>query len=58
MHPDTFSARYNLDKLVYFEEYKSKDEATLRENQMKKWNREWKIALIEKSNPQWNDLYK
>ena len=58
VHPNTFSARYNLDKLVYFEEYKSKDEATLRENQMKKWNREWKIALIEKSNPQWNDLYK
>jgi putative endonuclease len=56
-HPNTFSARYNLDKLVYFEEYETEKEAKLREKQMKKWNRDWKIELIEKSNPDWRDLY-
>lgn len=58
VHPTTFSARYNLDKLVYFEEYKTKEDAKLREKQMKKWNRDWKIKLIEKSNPNWEGLYK
>lgn len=57
-HPTTFSARYNLDKLVYFESYETKVKARLREKQMKKWNRAWKIELIEKSNPDWKDLYK
>ena len=56
-HPTTFSARYNLDKLVYFESYETKVKARLREKQMKKWNRAWKIELIEKSNPDWKDLY-
>lgn len=56
-HPSTFSARYNLDKLVYFETFENKKEALLREKQMKKWNRNWKIELIEKSNPNWLDLY-
>lgn len=57
MHPGTFSARYNLDKLVYFKKFKIEDEARLREKQMKKWNRNWKIELIEKMNPDWKDLY-
>ncbi len=57
MHPNTFSARYNLDKLVYFEEVEIKENARLREKQMKKWNRDWKIELIEKTNPDWKDLY-
>lgn len=57
-HPTTFSARYNLDKLVYFEEYNTEAAAKLREKQMKKWNRAWKIELIERSNPKWKDLYK
>jgi putative endonuclease len=56
-HPKTFSARYNLDKLVCFEEYESESKAKLREKQMKKWNRAWKIELIEKTNPEWEDLY-
>ncbi|PZD78672.1 GIY-YIG nuclease family protein [Mesonia sp. K7] len=58
VHPKTFSARYNLDKLVYFEEYNTKKEACLREKRMKKWNRAWKIELIEQKNPDWLDLYK
>ncbi|MFT5214975.1 MAG: putative endonuclease [Glaciecola sp.] len=57
VHPNTFSARYNLDKLVYFEELEIEVKAKLREMQMKKWNRDWKIELIEKVNPEWKDLY-
>lgn len=57
IHPTTFSARYNLDKLIYSEEFEKETEAKLREKQMKKWNRDWKIELIEKTNPEWIDLY-
>lgn len=57
VHKSTFSARYNLDKLVYFEIFDSKDEALLREARMKKWNREWKINIIKSFNPEWKDLY-
>ncbi len=57
VHPTTFSARYNLDKLVYFEKFEIEKEARLREKRMKKWNRDWKIELIEKENPDWKDLY-
>ncbi len=55
-HPNTFSARYNLDKLIYFENYETKEEAYARERQMKKWNRECKIKLIEEENQDWVDL--
>ena len=57
VHINTFSARYNLDTLVYFEDFNNESEARLREKQMKKWNRAWKIELIEKANPNWKDLY-
>jgi putative endonuclease len=57
VHPSTFSARYNLDKIVYFENHEIEFNAKLREKQLKKWNREWKIELIEKANPNWLDLY-
>lgn len=57
-HPGSFSSRYNLDKLVYFEDYEKEDEARTREMQLKKWNRSWKIELIETINPNWLDLYK
>lgn len=56
VHPKTFSARYNLDKLVYFEVVNSKERAKIIEKQMKKWDRAWKIELIEKSNSEWMDL--
>jgi len=42
--------------LVYFENYETKEAALLREKRMKKWNRDWKIELIEKENPTWEDL--
>ena len=56
-HPRTFSARYNLDKLVYYIMFEKEEDAKLKERQMKKWNRNWKIELIEKTNPNWVDLY-
>ena len=52
-----FSDQYNLDTLVYYEIYDDISEAAHRERLMKKWKRDWKIELIEKSNPQWHDLY-
>ena len=56
VHPTTFSARYNLNVLVYFEHHETKENALLREKRMKKWNRDWKVELIEKENPTWEDL--
>jgi len=52
-----FAAKYDVDKLVYYEKHKSLEEAVKRENQVKKWRREWKIKLIEKQNPDWVDLF-
>jgi putative endonuclease len=51
-----FTRRYAVDKLVYFEEYASILEARAREHTLKRWNRVWKLALIEKANPRWRDL--
>ena len=52
-----FTRQYAVHHLVYFECTESIESAILREKQLKKWNRAWKIALIEKKNPEWNDLY-
>jgi len=52
-----FTEKYNVDKLVYFEETNSIEEAIKREKQMKKWNRGWKLNLINGFNPKWKDLY-
>jgi putative endonuclease len=52
----SFTAKYNCDKLVYLEEYHTGSEAALREKQMKKWKRDWKINLIEGSNAGWHDI--
>ena len=53
-----FAQKYNLTKLVYFEEHEDSYSAFRKERQMKKWKRQWKINLIEKENPEWNDLAK
>ena len=53
-----FSKKYQTHLLIYFEETPDVHAALLREKQIKKWNREWKINLIEKANPEWKDLYK
>ncbi|MDT0595066.1 GIY-YIG nuclease family protein [Glaciecola petra] len=52
-----FSATYNLNKLIYFEQFEDINNAILREKRVKKWKRDWKIELINKLNPAWNDLY-
>lgn len=52
-----FTKRYNVGKLVYFEGYKNVHEAIHREKCIKEWKRNWKIELIEKMNPEWNDLF-
>ena len=52
-----FSEKYWVKKLVYFEVHQEIEQAITREKQMKKWNRDWKIRLIEENNPDWNDLY-
>ncbi|MFD2824406.1 GIY-YIG nuclease family protein [Lacinutrix iliipiscaria] len=56
IRPKSFTAKYNCDKLVYFEEYSNDKDALIRERQMKKWKREWKIKLIEDMNPSWTDI--
>ena len=54
---DGFTKKYNLKRLVYFEVFNRVEDAILREKRLKKWNRQWKIELIEKLNPEWIDLY-
>jgi len=54
---DGFTKEHNVHALVYYEHYSESEEAILREKQMKKWNRKWKIRLIEEKNPEWKDLY-
>ena len=52
-----FTARYGVDKLVWFEIYNDVTTAIAREKQLKKWRRDWKIRLIEENNSEWVDLY-
>ncbi|MFL9826314.1 GIY-YIG nuclease family protein [Rhodoplanes sp. SY1] len=52
-----FTHRYGVDRLVWFEIYDDPVAAITREKEIKKWRRAWKVALIEKDNPDWKDLY-
>lgn len=52
-----FTRKYGVKTLVWFESTGSVEAAIAREKQLKNWKREWKIALVEKANPQWRDLY-
>lgn len=54
--PNSFTARYGVNRLVWFDEFDSMADAIAREKAMKKWRRAWKIELIEASNPQWHPL--
>jgi len=54
---ESFTKRYGLTQLVYVESYKYVNDALRREKQLKGWQRQWKIDLIERQNPQWLDLY-
>jgi putative endonuclease len=51
-----FTAKYGVNLLVWHELHDTRESAFTRERQMKKWNRAWKIELIERSNPGWRDL--
>ena len=52
-----FTAKHEVDRLVYYEIFEDIDHAIRREKSLKKWRRAWKIRLIEENNPDWNDLY-
>ncbi len=52
-----FTRKYNVHMLVYYEKYSDIYSAIEREKRLKKWNRQWKINLIESANSDWNDLY-
>ncbi|MHB9039459.1 MAG: GIY-YIG nuclease family protein [Melioribacteraceae bacterium] len=53
---DGFTKKYSIKNLVYYEQTNDIHEAILREKRLKKWNRSWKIKLIEEMNPDWKDL--
>jgi putative endonuclease len=52
-----FTRKYAVDRLVYFEQFDDVENAIRREKRLKKWNRSWKVRLIEERNPNWEDLY-
>lgn len=52
-----FSKKYNLTKLVYYEQFQYVEDAIYREKKLKRWKKDWKSDLIENLNPEWNDLY-
>ena len=52
-----FTRKYNVHKLVYFERYEDPENAIKREKRLKKYDRKWKLDLIEERNPNWEDLY-
>ena len=51
-----FTAKYGVTRLVWFEAHGTRHEAWVRERRIKEWNRDWKIRLIEETNPHWLDL--
>jgi putative endonuclease len=53
----SFTKKYAVDRLVYFEQFDDAENAIRREKRLKKYNRAWKIRLIEELNPNWDDLY-
>jgi len=54
---DGFTKRYRVHKLVWCETHQTMESAIQREKSIKKWNRAWKLRLIEQSNPDWEDLF-
>ena len=54
---DGFCKRYGVHTLVYFEQHEDMIQAITREKQIKKWDRAWKVRQIEKTNPEWRDLW-
>jgi len=57
LNKNSFTARYNVTRLVYYETYIDVHDAIAREKQLKRWKRQWKIKLIEEDDPTWRDLF-
>ena len=57
VYPNSFTAKYNCNKLVYYETFGRIEDAIAREKRLKKWNRSWKNKLISDMNPEWKDLF-
>jgi predicted GIY-YIG superfamily endonuclease len=53
----SFTAKYDVTKLVWYEAHETRESAFRRERRIKEWRRAWKLELIEKTNPDWDDLY-
>lgn len=53
---DGFTKKYSIHRLIWYEPHETAETAIIRERQIKKWKRQWKLELIERHNPQWNDL--
>ena len=53
---DGFTKKYDVKKLVYYEQHENAESAIHREKRLKEWKRRWKLELIEKSNPDWDDI--
>lgn len=57
LRPDSHTAKFGINQLVYYETCDSIETAALRENQLKAWRRAWKVKLLMEANPEWQDLY-
>jgi putative endonuclease len=57
IYTESFTSKYNCYKLVYYEMYSTIEEEIGMEKRLKKWNRDWKIKLVQKDNPMWLDLF-
>ena len=58
MDAESFTAKYGVTRLVWYEEHDDIRDAIQREKSLKRWRRQWKIDLIESINPEWHELYK
>ncbi len=56
VYEQSFTSKYEINKLVYYESTENAESAIAREKQLKNWKRQWKLDVIEKNNPQWKDL--
>jgi putative endonuclease len=56
-HPDSFTAKYNCNILLHYEQFSSIEEAITKEKQIKNWKRAWKLNLVNSTNPEWKDLF-
>jgi putative endonuclease len=52
-----FTKQYGVKTLVWYERHETRESALMRERQLKKWNRSWKLRIIERTNPTWRDLW-